>query len=86
MRDMGQRNRGGDGDTAFVLLLENDVWRLLVDPDSESLQFVLDDPLVRQRLVDVENDEDKVAGLCDSNNLPTTTLAILGSLNNSGQV
>lgn len=47
MGDVSQWDRSGDGNAALVLLLEDDVGRLLVDPNSESLQLVLDDLLVR---------------------------------------
>lgn len=86
MRDVGQGNGGRDGDTTLVLLLENDIWWLLVYPNSKTLQLILDNLLVRQRLVHVEYDEDEMTSLCNCNNLPTTTLAILGSLNDTGQV
>lgn len=86
MRDVAQRNSASDGNTTLVLLLEVDVGRGLVDTDTEALQFVFDNTLVDQRLVDIENDKDQVTGLGHSNNLATTTLTILRTLNNTGKI
>lgn len=83
---MGQRDSARDGNTTLVLLFENNVGRLLVDSDPKPFQFGLDDLLVDQRLVDVEHDENKVAGFGHGNDLSTTTLTILGTLNNTRKV
>lgn len=81
-----QGNSVGNVEAALVLLLEGDVGRRLVDADTESFQFGLDDALVRQRLVDVEDDEDQVARLCDGNDLATSTATVLGTLDDTGQI
>lgn len=86
VRDVAQRNSASDGDTTLVLLLEVDVGGRLVDTNTEALQFVFDDTLVNQRLVDIENDEDQVTGLGHSNDLATTTLTVLRTLNNTGKI
>lgn len=76
----------GDADTALLLFLEVDIRRFLINADTESFEFCFDDPLVCERLVHVENDEDQIAGLGDSNNLPTTTFTVLSTLNNTWQI
>lgn len=86
MIDIVQGYRVGDVDATGILLLEDNVGRALVDADSEALQFRLDDALVRQRLVDIQDDEDKVARLCDGDDLTTSSFAILGTLNDTRQV
>lgn len=53
---------GGEVDASFVLLLEANVGRSLVEADSEALQLVLDQLLVSERLQDVQDDQDQVAG------------------------
>lgn len=83
---MGQRNGTGDGNTTLVLLLENDVGRLLVDSDSKTLQFGFDDLLVDQGLVDVEHDENEVASFGHCNDLSTTTLTVLRTLNDTRKI
>lgn len=84
--NMSQGLGARDGNTTLILLLEDDVGRLLVDTDSEALQFILDDSLVNQWLVHVQNDENKVACFGHRNNLSTTTLAIFGTLNNTRKI
>ena len=86
MADMGQRDRVCDADATFVFLLEDNVWRILVDSDSETLELVLDDSLVGERLVDVKDNEDKMACLGHSNDLTSPTFAVLGSLDNTGEI
>lgn len=44
-------------DASFVLLLEADVGRLLVEADPEALQLVLDQLLVSERLQNVQNNQ-----------------------------
>lgn len=86
MIDIIQGHCVSDVDTTGILLLENNVGRALVDADSEALQFRLDDALVGQRLVDIQDDENKVARLCDGDDLTTSSFAILGTLNDTRQV
>lgn len=84
--DVRQRDGAGDVEAALVLLLEGDVGGLLVDADAEALELRLDDALVGQRLVDVEDDEDEVARLGDGDDLATTAAAVLGALDNTGEI
>lgn len=83
---MGQRDSAGDADTTLFLLLEMNVWRRFVDSDSESFKFGFDNALVGKRLVDVENDENQMASLCDGDDLTTTTFAVLCSLDDTRQI
>ena len=84
--DMRQRHRARDIQPALVLLLESNIRRLLVDPDAEPLQLALNHSLIRQRLVDIQHNEDQMARLGHRNDLTTTTTAVLCTLNNTGQV
>lgn len=86
MVDMGQGDSARDINASFVLFLEDDIWRLLIDSDAEPFQFVFDDLLVRQWLVNVQNNENKMASSGDRDDLSSTTFAILGTLDDSGQV
>ena len=49
---------GGEVDAALLLASEGDGGRLLVQPDAEALQLVLDQLLVRDGLQTVQHDED----------------------------
>lgn len=84
MADMGQRDGVRDADATLVFLLEDNVWRILVDSDTKALELVLDDSLVSEGLVDVEDNEDKMARLGHRNDLATSTFAVLGSLDDTG--
>ena len=84
MANMGQRDGVCDADTTFVFLLEDNVWRILVDSNTKAFELILDDSFVSKGFVDVENNEDKVAGFGNSNDLTTSTFAVLGSLDNTG--
>lgn len=48
-----QRHCARHVETTLVLLLESDIWRRLVDSNTETFQFGLNDTFVRERLVDV---------------------------------
>jgi hypothetical protein len=52
---------GGERDAALLLAPERDRGRLLVEPDAEALQLVLDQALVRDGLEAVQHDQDQVA-------------------------
>lgn len=52
----------GKVDASFVLLLEADVGRFLVEADAESLQLMLDQLLVSQRLQNIQDNQDQIAG------------------------
>ena len=81
---MGQRDGIGDADTTFVFLLEDNIWRILIDSDTEALELVLDDSFVSEGFVDVEDDEDKMARFGNGNDLTTSTFAVLGPLDDTG--
>ena len=84
MADMGQRDGVCDADATFVFLLEDNIWRILVDADPEAFEFVLDDSFVSEGFVDVKDNEDKMARLSNSNDLTTPAFSILRSLNDTG--
>lgn len=86
MIDVSQRYGVGNVDAAFVFLLEDDVWRFFVDSDAKTFQLILDDPLVRQGLVDVKYDEYQMTRLGDGYDLSPTTFAVLCSLNDTWQI
>ena len=56
------------------------------EPDSESLQFLLNDLLVSQGFEDIQDNENQIGSSGDGNDLPTSTLAIFSSLNDPRQV
>jgi hypothetical protein len=70
-------------DSSFVLLLEVDVWRFFIEPDSVSLQFSFDDSLVFKWFEYVQNYKYETTGLCHSDNLPSSSSAVLGSFDDS---
>ena len=84
MTDVGQRNGVRDANTTFVFLLEDNVWRIFVDSDTEAFKLILDDSFVSEGFVDVEDNEDKMAGLGNGNDLTTSTFAVLSSLDDTG--
>lgn len=86
MIDMRQWDSASDGDTTLVLFLEDDVRWLLVYPNSKTFQLVLDDLFIRQGLIHIKDNEDQMASLGDRNDLSSTTFAILGSLDDTGQI
>ena len=86
MIDMSQWNGAGDVDPAFVLLAKRNIWRRFVHADSKPFQFCLDDPFIRKRLVDVEDDEYEMARLSHSNYLSATTLAVLCALDDTREI
>mmetsp|Transcript_17299 Transcript_17299/g.45121 ORF Transcript_17299/g.45121 Transcript_17299/m.45121 type:complete len:290 (-) Transcript_17299:301-1170(-) len=73
-------------DPALVLPREFELGRLAVDPDPKALELVFNQVLVGEGLHHVEADEDEVAGAGHSNNLPAASLAVLGALDDPGQV
>lgn len=84
--DVSQIDSLGDADTALLFLLERNVGGLLVEPDPEPLELLLNEFLVGHRLERVENDQNEVASASNSNNLLTTTLAVLGTLDDTGKI
>ena len=75
-----------DADSTLVLLLQDDVRSLLVEPDTEAFKLAFDDALVSQRLLGVKHDQNEVACARHTDDLLTSTLAIFGSLDNSWQI
>lgn len=69
--------------TSSLPLLHCDRRRLLVEPDSETLQLICDDLQVVERLQHVQDDKDQVARSGDSDDLSTTTFTIFGTFNNT---
>ena len=86
MVDMAQWNGIGDTNATFILLLKNDIRRLLINADPESLELVFDDSFLRERFIDVQDDEDQMAGFGHCDDLSAATLSILGPLDNSRQI
>lgn len=86
MIDVGQRHSIGDTDAAFILFLEDNIWWLFIDTNAEAFKLILDDSLLRQRLIDIKNDEYEMAGFGNGDHLSTSTFAVFGSLNDSGKV
>jgi hypothetical protein len=58
----------------LFFLFESDVGRVLIETYAKSFQFSLDDSLVRERFVDVEDDEYQVTGACYCDYLTTASL------------
>ena len=83
MADVGQRDSVCDADPSLVLLLINNVGRLLVNSDTKAFELVLDDSLVSERLVNVKHDEDEMTGFGNGYDLTTSTFAILRSLDDT---
>ena len=75
-----------DPDAALGLLLEHELGRVLVEADPEALELVLDFLLVGERLERVEDEQDQVAGARDADDLLAAALAVLGALDDAGQV
>ena len=55
-------------------------------PDAKSFQLLLNQPLVAQWLQYIQNNKDKVGCSGDGDDLSTTTLTILSSLNDTWQI
>jgi len=83
---VGLWHGAGHGDTTLLLLLERDVGRLFVQTDTETFKLLFDESLVSDRLQSIKHDEDEVACASDSDNGTTTTLTILSTLNDTGQI
>jgi len=83
---LGLGNHAVQIDAALVLPLVVDIWWFLVQPDAKALQLVLQEFLVAERFQAIQHHEDKVTGACNGDHLTTTTLAILGALNDTGQI
>lgn len=86
MVNMGQRHCTRDIESALIFLLEDNIWRALIDPDAETFQLLLYDTLICKRLVDIQDNEYQVAGFCDRNDLTATAFAIFGALDDTREV
>lgn len=72
-----------DADSSLVFLSKNDVRWLFIDTDPKAFKLRLDDLLIRQRFVNVQDNEDQVACLCHGYNLTTSALAIFSPLDDT---
>ena len=86
MANMSQWDSVRDGDASLVLLLEDNVGRIFIDTYTEAFELVLDDSFVSEGLVHIKNDENEMTGFGNGNDLTASTFAILGSLNDTGQI
>ena len=84
--ELGLREHGAVGHAALGLAHEVDVGARLVEADAEALELALDDALVRHGLARVEHDENHVAGARRADDLAAAALAVLGALDDAGQV
>ncbi|KAJ8530370.1 hypothetical protein ON010_g14542 [Phytophthora cinnamomi] len=80
------RDRGLEVDAAALLAAEDHVGRLLVEADAEALELELDELLVRGGLHGVQHDEDDVARARRADDLSAAAFAVLGALDDAGQV
>ena len=86
MADMCEWDSVGYGNTAFIFLLEDNVGRILVDPNAKALKLILDDLFVCERFVDIKDNKDEMACFSHRNNLTTSTFAVLSSLDDTRQI
>src|SRR6266536_280276 len=86
MIDVRERDRIRDADSSLILLLEHNIWWLLIDSNSEPFQFRLNDLLVSKGLIDIKNNKNQMTSLRNSNHLSTSTLSVLSTLNNTRQI
>mmetsp|Transcript_870 Transcript_870/g.1876 ORF Transcript_870/g.1876 Transcript_870/m.1876 type:complete len:208 (+) Transcript_870:406-1029(+) len=73
-------------DAALFVTLEVDVWFLLVQPDAEAVQLLLNKLLVRHRLGRVQHNQDQRARPRRADDSLPSPLAVLGPLDNPGKV
>ena len=83
---MRQRDGVRDTHASLVFLLEDDVRGLFVDPNAETFELSLDDPLVGKGLVDIQNDEDEMTCFSNGNDLTTATFSILRTLDDTWKI
>jgi hypothetical protein len=69
--------------TSSLSLLDRDCGWLFVQTDTEALQLVHDDLQIIERFQDVQDDENEVTGSSDSDDLTTSTFAVLCTLNDT---
>ena len=90
-RERFRKRRLNDGDayhdlqvdSTFLFSLEVNVGRSFVESDAEAFELVLEDLLVNERLEDVQNDENQAACSGNCNDLFSSTLAVLGALDDA---
>lgn len=75
-------------DSAGVLHLEVDAWRLLVQAQSHGFQLTLQNlaMVLLFLLSGIQNHENQISTLGDGNNLSSTTTSIGSSLDNTGKI
>lgn len=71
---------------ALVFFPERYIRRLFVKPETKTFELVFDQFLVPKGLQDVQNDEYKTAGTSDSDYLPSSTLSVLSTFDNTGKI
>ncbi len=86
MINVRQWNSVSYTDAAFVFLLEDYIRWVFVNSDSETFKLILNKSLLRERFIDIKDDEYEMAGFCNSYDLTTSTFSIFGPLNNSWKV
>ena len=83
---VGQWDGASHVQTALVLLLESYVGRLFVDADAEPFELRLYNLFVCQGLVDVEHNKNQMTSFGHSDDLSSTTFAVFGTLDDTGQI
>jgi hypothetical protein len=73
---MGERHSICHINSTLLFLFESYVRWVLIETYAKSFQFSFDDSLVRERFVDVEDDEYQVTSARNCNYLATTSLKV----------
>ena len=73
-------------DAAFFFLFVRDVGLAFVESNAKAVELVFDEMFVRERFECVETNADQIARLCHSNDLTTTTFAVLRTFDNTRQI
>ena len=72
--------------SSTIFPLKYDVGFGLVEANSEAFELAFDNPFVCHRLLAIEHDKNTGAGTRHTDDLLTTTLTILSSFDNTGQI
>mmetsp|Transcript_7865 Transcript_7865/g.20466 ORF Transcript_7865/g.20466 Transcript_7865/m.20466 type:complete len:232 (-) Transcript_7865:276-971(-) len=73
-------------DASAILPPQHDVGRLLVQPNAEPFQLILDFLLLVEWAKGIEHDDNERAGLRHGDNLPTSTLTIFCTFNDTWKI
>jgi hypothetical protein len=76
----------GDCYATLVLLLEINVWRALVESNSETFEFVFDDSFVLHWAGCVQHDNNQIACSGHGDDLFTTTFTVFGTFDDTRQI